>query len=82
MPSMFNIGILNVSTPQQNAGVFLGELNFTGWDANMKMNQGQGGIFGVLCMNGGVINSTFDGLEGADGNILDQDMKGQISGNV
>lgn len=83
MPSMINVGVVNVSTPQQNAmGACMGEVNMTGWDANMKMNLGQGGMFGIFCFNTGVINNTFDGLEGADGNMFDQDMKAQIGGNV
>lgn len=80
---MFNVGQINSSTPQQAAmGVYLGELNMTGWDANMKFNTAQGGIFGVLCVQTGIINNMFDGLEGADGNIADQDMKAQVAGNV
>lgn len=44
MPSIFNIGVINSSAPQQNAmGVYLGELNMTGWDANQKVNSAQGG---------------------------------------
>lgn len=83
VPSIFNIGIVNSSTPQQDAiGVCLGEGNITGWDANMKMNTAQGGNFGVFCVQTGVLNSTFDGLEGADGNLADQDIKGQVAANV
>lgn len=83
MPTVVTVGAVNVSTPQQNAiGTSMGQLNMTGWDANMKMSLGQGGIFGILCFNSGVINNTFDGLEGSDGNMFDQDMKAQIGGNV
>lgn len=83
MPSMINVGAINVSTPQQNAvGAFMGELNMTGWDANMKMNLGQGGMFGIFCFNAGIVNNNFDGFEMADGNMFDQDIKAQIGANV
>lgn len=82
MPSIFNIGMINVSTPQQNAAVFLGELNMTGWDANMKFNTAMGGSFGIFVANGGLVNNMFDNLELFDGNIADQDVKAQIAANA
>ncbi|WDL96853.1 hypothetical protein [Alicyclobacillus sp. ALC3] len=82
MPSMINIGMVNVSTPQQNAaGAMFGEMSISGWDANMKMNLGEGGLFGVLCVVAGVVNFTWDGMEVADGNIFDQDLKAQFAVN-
>lgn len=34
MPSVINLGVLNVNTPQQNASVIGGESILTGMDAN------------------------------------------------
>ncbi|MCL6593653.1 MAG: hypothetical protein K6T31_06720 [Alicyclobacillus sp.] len=82
MPSLIWIGAMNASTPQQNAGLFIGEINMTGWDANQKFNQAHGGLFGILNANFVWICNNVDGLEGADGNILDQDNKALLSGNV
>lgn len=82
MPSMINVGVLNVNSPQQNAGIFFGELNMTGWDANQKMVQAEGGQFGIFMLNMGIVNNNFDGFELMDGNMLDQDLKAQVSGNL
>jgi len=46
MPSVILLGSLLMNTPQQNAGAFVGEYNFAGWDANRKMSQAHGGEFG------------------------------------
>jgi hypothetical protein len=43
VPSLMIFGVINQNTPQENAGTFIGEANFGGWDANMKANQGHGG---------------------------------------
>lgn len=75
MPSLILIGVANQNTPQENAGIFLGEGNMGGWDANMKINQGHGGFYGFFNVTPGWININLDNLEGIDGMINDQDVK-------
>lgn len=75
MPTVINIGNVNVNTPQQNAGAFFGETVISGWDANQKQNQGHGGIFGSLNLSNSGINYNFDGNDMIDGAINDQDVK-------
>ncbi|WP_376738331.1 hypothetical protein [Alicyclobacillus mali (ex Roth et al. 2021)] len=67
-------GVLNTMTPQQNAGVFLGQINIGGWDANQKYGAGKAldaGVFNVLIST----NTLFDSFEVLDGVIHDQDLK-------
>lgn len=80
MPSLINVGIININTPQQNANVFIGESVITGMDANMKFNTGLAGTFGFFNAISGNINANFDNFEIADGNIYDQDLKPNIIG--
>lgn len=82
MPNLISFGVLNVNTPQQNAGVFVGQVNMTGWDANQKLNIAHGGMFGIFNASVLTWNFTFDGFEFIDGAIMDQDMKGQIAGTL
>lgn len=83
MPSVINVGILNTNTPQQNAGIFFGEIVMTGWDANQKLVQGMGGQFGIFAVYLAPFSWNFDGFEVFDANILDQDLKPIVtSGNV
>lgn len=82
MPFILLCGALNSNTPQQNAGAFVGEFNFGGWDANIKLNQGHGGLYGFYNLIPAHLNINLDNMEGIDGAILDQDMKPIQSGNV
>lgn len=82
MPNMISFGVMNVNTPQQNAGVFVGQVNMTGWDANQKMDMGHGGTYGIFCFSIGNLNYNFDGFELIDGAIADQDIKGQVAATL
>ncbi|SIS52250.1 hypothetical protein [Alicyclobacillus vulcanalis] len=67
-------GVLNTMTPQQNAGVFLGQINIGGWDANQKYGAGKAldaGLLNVLVSS----NTLIDSFEMMDGVIHDQDFK-------
>ena len=79
MLSLIILGIVNQNTPQENAGLFVGEGNMGGWDANMKINQGHGGYYGSFNLTPGWINLNIDNLEGIDGLINDQDLKVTIA---
>lgn len=82
MPAFIMAGAINTNTPQQNAGVWIGQVNFSGFDANMKFNAAQGGNFGVFStqLSGGQM--MFDNFEGIDGVVNDQDFKPAVDGNV
>lgn len=83
MPSLINLGMLNVNTPQQNSSVFLGESIVTGMDANMKFNAGRSGQYGFYCVDMYNFNLNVDSMEFADGNIFDQDLKPNlVGGNI
>ncbi|GGJ10613.1 hypothetical protein GCM10010885_19770 [Alicyclobacillus cellulosilyticus] len=82
MPSIIICGALNSNTPQQNAGAFFGEFNFGGWDANIKLNQGHGGLYGFFNLIPAQLNVNLDNLELIDGAILDQDLKAEQSANI
>lgn len=82
MPTMIACGAINASSPQQNAGVFLGQVNITGWDANMKINLGHGAFFGFFNYEVSDVNTLFDNLEWMDGVIFDQDMKISWNSNI
>src|SRR5579875_1436220 len=47
-PQITNIGFqsMNVDSMAQNAGVFVGDSNLTGWDTHQKSNTGSGAISG------------------------------------
>lgn len=67
-------GVVNTMAPQQNAGVFLGQINNGGWDANQKYGAGKAadaGFFNVFIS----ANVLFDSFEWMDGLIYDQDLK-------
>ncbi len=70
-----------MSTPQDNAGIFIGQINISGFDSHSKLNLGHGALFGILGWSIGHRNLTHDGHEFIDGVIFDQDMKMQISMN-
>ncbi len=82
MPSVINLGVINVNTPQQNSSVFVGEAIVTGMDANMKFNTGHAGTFGFFNAIVANFNYNMDGFELADGNMNDQDFKPNIGGNL
>ncbi|SIS52293.1 hypothetical protein [Alicyclobacillus vulcanalis] len=82
MPSVILLGSLLMNTPQQNAGAFVGEYNFAGWDANRKMSQAHGGEFGFFNWSPGFYNLNLDSFEGIDGAINDADAKPVIGNNL
>lgn len=81
MPSVINIGNVNVNTPQQNSAVFFGESIISGWDAHQKYNIGSGGYYGYLNFANNGFNVNFDGNEVIDGMVNYQDIK-SISGGA
>lgn len=82
MASIIIVGVLNSNTPQQNAGVFVGEFNYSGWDANIKLNQAHGGLYGFFNIIPAQFNLNVDNLEAIDGMINDQDLKPLLGANV
>ncbi|GMA49845.1 hypothetical protein GCM10025857_12020 [Alicyclobacillus contaminans] len=75
MPSLIVLGMVNQNSPQQNAGLFLGEGNIGGWDSNYKLNQGHGSTFGVGNVAPAWLSVNVDNLEVFDGVMNDQDLK-------
>lgn len=83
MPNFISFVALNFNTSTQNAGVYIGQTNISGFDANMKMNLGNGSNFSLWSIsNMGSIMANWDGMEGADGVIIDTDMKPDMNGQV
>lgn len=82
MPAFVFIGANNVNSPQQNAGVFIGQINNGGWDANMKFQAARSGNFGTWNINNSFMNVLNDNMEFIDGVINDQDLKPNVDGNV
>ncbi|WML48964.1 hypothetical protein RCG23_02290 [Neobacillus sp. PS3-34] len=82
MPSVINLGIFNVNSPQPNAAVIVGEAVVNGMDANRKYNLGFGGIYGFNNLIAGNVSNNADSFEMFDGLIFDQDYKPVIGGNV
>lgn len=82
MPAFIAFGMINSNTPQQNSGIFIGEINITGWDANQKMNLGHGAIFGAFHIESAIVATTFDGFELVDAMINDQDLKASWNVNI
>ncbi|WDL98776.1 hypothetical protein [Alicyclobacillus sp. ALC3] len=81
MSSLIYFGAINTNTPQQNGGVFIGEINCGGWDANQKLNMAHGAVYGF---NNIILNQQaylFDNFEVIDGVMNDQDFKPIISAN-
>lgn len=75
MPSVINLGIFNVNSPQPSSVVQVGELVVNGMDANRKQNLNLAGMYGIGNANIGNLNSIADSFEGMDGVIFDQDIK-------
>ncbi|GHH97749.1 hypothetical protein [Neobacillus kokaensis] len=82
MPSVINLGVLNVNTPQQNSAITVGESILTGMDANRKYNLAFGGTFGLFNIVSANIGNNIDSLDGIDGVIFDQDIKPNFGANV
>lgn len=82
IPSLIAFGVVNQNTPQQNAGLFMGEGNLGGWDANMKLAQGHGGTFGFFNIFPLQANILFDNLEAIDGMMNDMDFKPTVAANA
>ncbi|QQE80213.1 hypothetical protein [Alicyclobacillus sp. SO9] len=82
MPAFVWIGVNNCNTPQENAGVFIGQINNGGWDANMKFQAAKTGNFGFFSINNSLWNWMSDNMEFIDGVINDQDLKPTFDGNV
>ena len=76
-------GAIHSNSPQQNAvGVTVGQYSSSGWDANMKLNIAEGGLFGIFNDRIGSVNLTFDNVETMDGVLNDQDQKPLFGGNL
>ncbi|MDQ0188818.1 hypothetical protein JI721_12535 [Alicyclobacillus cycloheptanicus] len=82
MPSLIAIGTIMQNTPQQNAGVFLGEGNVGGWDCNRKMSQAYAGTWGFFNALPIQVNVNIDNFELIDGTIFDSDWKGAQAANA
>lgn len=82
MPFFIVIGTAAADAAFQNAGIFLGEGNVGGWDANRKMSQAHGGEFGFFNWSPGFYNLNLDSFEVVDGAINDADAKPVIGNNL
>lgn len=82
MPSMVNLGMVSMNTPQQNSSLFIGESIMTGMDANVKFDSGLSSTFGSLIYQVFSVNTNFDNFQGASGVMNDQDVKSNLSGNL
>lgn len=82
MPSVINLGIMNINSQQPSAAVFVGESVVTGMDANRKYNMGFGGVYGFGNVVMGNLSNVADSFEMMDGVIFDQDFKPSIGGIV
>lgn len=80
MPSVINLGFLNVNSPQPSSAVIVGESVINGMDANRKYNLNMGGIYGFANAVAGNLNNINDSFEVVDGVIFDQDIKPNIGG--
>lgn len=79
---MISFGAVNVNSPQQNAGVFIGQMNLGGWDANMKQNTAHAALYGFYNVIYLQHNTTVDSMEVMDGVINDSDFKPLVAGNL
>ncbi|WP_258112250.1 hypothetical protein [Alicyclobacillus sp. SP_1] len=82
MPTVICIGAVNVNSPQQNCGVFIGEINCGGWDANEKQNLGHGALYGFFNTVLYQQSYVWDNMEIFDSWINDQDFKPMMGVNV
>jgi hypothetical protein len=82
VPSVINLGVFNVNSPQQSSVVQVGELVVNGMDANRKYNLNLGGMYGIGNAVTGNLNNINDSFEVMDGLIFDQDIKPNLGGNI
>ena len=82
MPSVINLGIMNINSPQPNAAIFVGESVVTGMDGNRKYNLGFGGLYGFFNIVAGNVSNNIDSFEAIDGVIFDQDFKPNLGNNL
>ncbi|QSO50246.1 hypothetical protein JZ785_14870 [Alicyclobacillus curvatus] len=82
MPQIIFFGAININSPQQNGGVFVGEINCGGWDANQKQNIGHGSLYGFYNVVVNQLSIANDNYELLDGVINDQDFKPMTAGNL
>lgn len=75
VPTYVSFGIINSNSPNQNAGIFVGQNSITGFDANQKFNVGHGAMFGWYNYSFGGYNVAMDGFEYIDGMMNDMDNK-------
>ncbi|SIS52317.1 hypothetical protein [Alicyclobacillus vulcanalis] len=81
MPSLIVIGTAAADAALQNAGIFLGEGNVGGWDANRKMSNAYSGTYGAFNVLPGMVNVNVDNFEVVDGAINDADFKLTLGAN-
>ena len=82
MASVICFGAININSPQQNGGVFVGEVNCGGWDANQKTNNAHGALYGFFNIILNQQSYLLDNSEMFDGMINDQDFKPMVGGNI
>ena len=82
MPSLILINAVLMDAPNQNAGLFLGEGNVGGWDANRKMSQAYSGVYGFFNLLPAHVNINLDNFEFIDGAINDSDWKLNLNSNA
>nr|WP_249226877.1 hypothetical protein [Alicyclobacillus mengziensis] len=75
VPYFVSFGAINVNSSQQNGGVFVGDINMTGFDAHVKSNGGHASVYGCSNLEGRTVNMVVDNQEILDGVINDQDYK-------
>jgi hypothetical protein len=82
VPSVINLGVFNVNSPQPSSAIVVGESVINGMDANRKYNLNMGGMYGFANAVTGNINNVADSFEMFDGLIFDQDIKPNLAGNI
>jgi hypothetical protein len=82
VPTVINLGVFNVNSPQPSSAVVIGESIINGMDANRKYNLNMGGVYGFANAITGNLNNNNDSFEVIDGAIFDQDIKPNIGGNL
>ncbi|WP_042456776.1 hypothetical protein [Neobacillus dielmonensis] len=80
MPSVVNIGMMNINSPQPSSSIIVGEGVINGMDANRKYNLNMGGNYGFNNLNTAISNNILDSFEMVDGPIFDQDFKPNVGG--
>ncbi|KPV43089.1 hypothetical protein [Alicyclobacillus ferrooxydans] len=75
MATFIQFGVIYSNSPNQNAGIFVGQNSITGWDANQKFNIGHGAAFGTGNLEMYTQVYLMDGFEYIDGVMNDMDNK-------